>query len=162
MVNMIGAALTGGACAYLGFKKNMCMKKRVKNLEAVMSSLELLEGEISFAQNKLKKAFLNADSNGFFKIISEHIDEGAGEAVNMAAEEGTEKFCFDEGDAEAIKTLGQSIGKTDVNEQIKHIKYVRSLIENRLEDARNQYSRLGRVYGIGGLLCGLMIVIILV
>lgn len=164
MVNIIGAMLTGIACGYLGLKKCMDMKKRVKSLEDITSSLEMLEGEISFSQNKLAKAFSNSDRNGLFKDVSKYIKDGvcAAEAIDTAADKNREPLCLNGGDIDAVKTLGQNIGKTDVNEQIKHIRYVSSLIKNRIGEARGEYTRLGRVYGIGGILCGLMLVIILI
>ena len=55
MVKILGAVMTGFACGYLGFKISFAMKIRAESLNNIITTLEMLESEINFSMNKLKK-----------------------------------------------------------------------------------------------------------
>ena len=59
-------------------------------------------------------------------------------------------------------TFGKNIGKTDADDQIKNIKYIKTMIKEQEKQASGEYSRFGKLYRSGGVLVGLMIVIILI
>ena len=75
MVKVIGAVMTGFACGYFGFRLSMALKTRVKSLADIRTSLEMLESEINFSVNKLKKAFMRVDRNGLFTAAAEAMEE---------------------------------------------------------------------------------------
>lgn len=60
-------------------------------------------------------------------------------------------------------TLGKNIGRTDTDDQIKNIKYIKSNDSQKQEkQAQSEYSRFGKMYRNGGVLVGLLIVIMLI
>ncbi len=163
MLKILGAVMTGFACGYFGFRMSMSLKTRQANLSNIIASLEMLESEISFSVNKLKKAFLRADRNGIFTLAAQTMDEkGIKNAWTEAVNCSRAKLCLTDADADILLMLGNSIGKTDTDDQIKNIKYIKSLIKEQEKQAQEEYSRFGRVYRNGGVLTGLMLIILLI
>lgn len=163
MVKILGALMTGIACGYFGFRMRMTLKTRAANLALIRSSLETLEGEIHFGKNRLKKAFERADHNGLFTLAAENIEKmGAREAWSDAVNKTADKLCLTDADREAILLLGQNIGRTDCEDQIKNIRYVKSLVAAQYEQAEGEYQKRARLYSGGGMLIGALLVIILI
>lgn len=163
MVKLLGAVMVGAACGYFGFKMSFSLKKRAKSLSDIASSLEMLESEISFSASKLKKAFFRIDRNGLFTLAAGNMEnDGIRAAWSGAVKEMRTKLCLAEADSEILLMLGENIGRTDADDQIKNIKYIKSMISRQEECARNEYEKFGKMYRSGGILTGLMIVIILI
>lgn len=163
MVKILGAVMTGFACGYFGFRMSMTLKTRLANLSDITASLEMLESEISFSVNKLKKAFLRVDRNGIFTLAAQMMDEkGIKTAWTEALNTLKGKLCLTDADTDILLMLGNSIGKTDSEDQIKNIKYIKSLIKEQEKQAGEEYSRFGKVYRNGGVLAGLMLIILLI
>lgn len=163
MVKVIGAVMTGFACGYFGFRLSMTLKTRMKSLADICTSLEMLEGEINFSMNKLKKAFMRVDRNGLFTAAAEAMDEkGAMDAWKDAVNAEKGRLCLTDADSDILMTLGKNIGKTDTDDQLKNIRYIKSMICGQEKQAQSEYNRFGKLYSSGGVLVGLMIVIILI
>lgn len=162
MLKMMGAVMTGASCAYFGLRMRLNLKTRQKSLADILTSLEALEGEIGFSENRLKKAFERVDRNGLFTLAAENIEQcGAKKAWCDAVNAMKNKLCLTDADCDALLTLGNNIGKTAGEEQIKSIRYVKSLITAQLAQASDNYSRHARLYSSGGVLVGALVVIVL-
>lgn len=163
MVKLIGAVMTGAACGYFGFRMRMTLKMRQKSLADICASLEALEGEIGFSVNRLKKAFERVDRSGLFTLAAENIErDGAKKAWCDAVHTMQTKLCLTDADCDALLMLGSNIGKTDSDEQIKSIRYVKSLVAAQEKQASEEYNRYARLYSGGGVLVGALIIIILI
>lgn len=162
MVKAVGAVMTGFACGYMGIRMSMSLKKRVKSLEDIYTSLEMLESEISFSVSRLREAFCHIDRNGIFADAAEEMTRcGVKTAMEKSLNKNREKLCLSEADCEIILMLSDSLGKTDVQDQIKSIRYAKSMIASQQDTAKNEYARTGKLYRSGGVLIGLMIVVVL-
>lgn len=162
MVKALGAVMTGMSCAYLGFRLSLSQKKRVQSLNDILTSLEALESEISFCAQRLGRAFVRADRNGLFTAAAEGIEEnGVEKAWKEAVQASQNRLSLTDADCDALRMLGDGIGKTDTDNQIKHIRYVKSCLTNQRDSAQAEYDKFGRVYRSGGVLVGLMIIIVL-
>lgn len=162
MVKLIGAVMTGFACGYFGFRLRMTLKTRMVSLANIVTSLETLESEINFSVNKLKKALVRADTNGLFALAAEKTDAlGAEKAWSEAVREMSGKLCLTGADCDALNLLGRSLGKTDRGDQIKNIRYVKSLADAQRRAAETEYAKYGKLYSSGGVLVGAFIVIAL-
>ena len=158
MVKILGAIMTGFACGYLGFKISYAMKIRAESLNNIITSLEMLESEI-----KLKQAFMRVDKCGLFKFAAENMDEkGVKTAWTNAVNECSTKLSLKDADKDILMTLGKNIGRTDTDDQIKNIKYIKSMIAEQEKQAQSEYRRFGKMYRNGGVLVGLLIVIMLI
>ncbi len=163
MVKVIGAVMTGFACGYFGFRLSMALRTRAKSLADIRTSLEMLESEINFSVNKLKKAFIRADRNGLFAAAAEGMeDKGIKIAWRDAVYASKSKLCLSDADNDILLMLGKNIGKTDTDDQLKNIRYIKTMIGEQEKQAQGEYSRFGRLYSSGGVLVGLMLVIILI
>ena len=163
MVKLIGAIMTGFACGYFGFRLRMNLKTRLTSLTNIVTSLEALESEISFSVNKLKKALTRADTNGLFALAAEKTEEmGAEKAWKEAVREISGKLCLCGADCDALTLLAPSLGKTDCGDQIKNIRYVKSLVTAQRSQAETEYTKYGKLYSSGGVLVGAFIVIALI
>ena len=153
MVKILGAIMTGFACGYLGFKISFAMKIRAESLNNIITSLEMLESEINFSMNKC----------GLFKCAAENMDEkGVKTAWTNAVNECSTKLSLKDADKDILMTLGKNIGRTDTDDQIKNIKYIKSMIAEQEKQAQSEYRRFGKMYRNGGVLVGLLIVIMLI
>lgn len=162
MVKILGAIMIGFACGYLGLKISFSMKKRAESLNYIITSLEMLESEINFSMNKLKQSFIRVDKCGIFKVAAENLDEkGIKTAWENAVKECSTELSLKEADTEILMTLGKNIGRTDTDNQIKNIKYIKSMIAEQEKQAQSEYRRFGKMYRNGGVLVGLMLVVIL-
>ena len=162
MLRFIAAVMTGGACAFLGLRLRLVMKTRAKSLADILTSLELLESEIDFGMNRLSNALNRADTNGLLALAAGLVEEcGAKKAWENAVTDMREKLCLTDADCEAVMLLGASMGKTDSAEQVKHIRYVKSLTAAQKEQAQSEYERAAKLYSTGGVLIGALVVVIL-
>lgn len=163
MVKLIGAVMTGFACGYFGFRMRLNLKQRADSLAEILTSLEMLESEINFSLSRLKKAFERVDRNGLFKRAAEEMETmNAGNAWKNAVYKMRDTLCIKEADCEALCTLSPSLGRTDVGEQIKSIRYVKELTRQQYTGAKADYERLGKLCSSGGILAGITVVIILI
>lgn len=163
MLKLIGSFMIGGACVYLGFKRNLNMKKRLSSLQNIQNKLSLLESEIGFRGVDLKEAFLNIDnSNGIFSDAANHIeDEGIKKAWSNSVKKHCSKYCFTEGDADTLFMLGQRLGMTDTENQIKHINSIKNILDIHIKAAQYDVEHFSRLYSGGGVLTGIFLILIL-
>ncbi len=160
-----GIAVLAGAWI-LGKNMSDRLKKRVMSLKAFHSALVLLEGEISFSQNSIDRAFKNISGmvldEGFFMEVADNVNKIG---VRSAWKEGLlkykDKLGISDDDREILLSLGAELGVTDRENQIKNIRYVLSMLEGAENRAEEQYSSLSGLYRKISLGTGLAVVILL-
>lgn len=163
MITLFGGVMIFFACLYMGLKLRHGLYRRNKSLKEIISSLEALEGEIGFGQNKLKKALVAADKNGMFTFAADNIEDyGVYKAIKKAVDKYRLKLCLREADTEPICNLALTLGKGDGNEELKNITYAKKLLRGQQRDAEENCHRLGKLYGVGGALIGALIVLLLI
>ena len=106
---------------------------------------------------------MRVDKCGLFKLAAENMDEkGVKTAWTNALNECSTKLSLKDADKDILMTLGKNIGRTDTDDQIKNIKYIKSMIAEQEKQAQSEYRRFGKMYRNGGVLVGLLIVIMLI
>lgn len=165
LLKLIGAIMICAACTYMGIRKSNELRGRYKSLKNIETALGYLETEISFSSNDLKHAFMNIDKNadtkGLFRDASEKIEEfGIKKAWAYAVMKSTMPLL--NADRELILMLSAKLGMTDTKNQLKHIGYIKELVNAQSVSAENEYNRLGRIYRGGGVLAGIFIILIIV
>lgn len=165
-MKLIGAVIIFAVCAYAGFAFSDRMKKRCVYLMNICEALNLLETEITFRGSRLKQAFIKidkaSDTRGLFKTAADNMEsKGIKRAWREAAKEKSGELRFNETDTEALALLGERLGMTDTEDQIKNIIYARKRLEDNLKGAKEEYAKLGRLYRSGGILAGLFLILIL-
>ncbi len=165
-MKLAGAAIIFFACLLAGIREADRLKKRTVYLKNIQTALNLLETEIAFGKNHLKRVFKSieksADCRGLFEETAENIESlGIKKAWRSALHNKEEELCFKSGDTDTLLTLGNQLGMTDAENQIKNIKYIRELLEKNVQEAEGEYSRLGRLYRSGGAMAGLLLILLL-
>lgn len=164
-VKLIGAAIIFTACTYWGLRKSTELKQRCTALGSISAALLQLETEISFCSNDLKRAFMNIDKSthtyGLFKDAAERIERyGIKKAWAYAIVNNPLPLTDD--DRELLLMLSSKLGMTDAKNQLRHISYIKELLNAQAASAAKEYQRLGKMYRSGGLLAGLFIILVII
>ncbi|MEE1224306.1 MAG: stage III sporulation protein AB [Clostridia bacterium] len=165
MLKLIGAIMICAACTYMGIRKSNELKNREKALKGMHAALGQLETEIGFCANDLKHAFVNicknSDIHEIFEDAAQRIEKfGIRKAWTYAVMNCRAPFL--DADRELLLMLGTRLGMTDTKNQLKHIGYMRELINAQANSAKSEYKRLGNIYRGGGILAGLFIILVIV
>lgn len=73
-----------------------------------------------------------------------------------------ELYMLDKRDTAIIRELLNGLGKTDTDGQISMLEMNKKLLQNRLEQARDEYSKKGRMYRSVGVLVGVGAAVMLI
>ena len=165
-MKLIGAAIIFAACVYAGFSMSDRLKKRCVYLKNICAALNLLETEITFGKSRLKQAFLkidkSGDTKGLFKSAADCMEKtGIKKAWRSAVKDKQTELRLSDDDAQTLALLGERLGMTDAEDQIKNIAYTRRRLEGNMVNAEEEYAKFGRLYRNGGILAGLFLILIL-
>ena len=163
MLKLIGAAMIIATGAFWGYSRSAMLKCRADSLSAIISALNLLESEVSYAKSSIKSALLSsgrACGAEIFTYAAEKVDEiGVGEAFSAAVDnKGT---CLSEKDRTQLKLLCQNMGISGASAQLKSIAYVKELMCAARLNAEMEYEKSGRLYRSIGVLAACAAVILL-
>ncbi|MHB8927184.1 MAG: stage III sporulation protein SpoIIIAB [Bacillota bacterium] len=172
---MIAVKLAGGllvitASTALGFLVASNFERRPGELAELITALGLLETEITYAATPLAEAFAGIAARAgrpAREILSEarrRLTSGEGgtaaeawvRAVN-AAWDGT---ALGPADRDTLLDFGASLGASDREDQVKHIRLAVERLRKAEAVARADAARLARVWKNLGFLGGVMVVII--
>lgn len=163
MLRLIGSFMIIVAGSAIGFLKADSLKKRVEELEKIITGLNLLETDIGYGRKDLKEILIaigESQGIGLFLEIAKCMDEiGIKKAVCSAL---LEEESLKPTDIAPILELGENFGMTDVTSQIKAIKRTVSVLSERKSEAEEEYKRLGKLYREGGVLGGILGAVILI
>lgn len=167
LYKIIGGALIIAATTVFGCSKARALSERVNSLLRIKTALSVLESEIIFSANHMKRAFLRlADTVGpafLFREAAARLEEdGVGKAWRDAVDKYRKKLCLADEDVRMLKTLSAELGMTDRENQVKNLRRVAALLDTALIKAREEYDRSARLYRSCGIMAGLLVVILLV
>lgn len=144
---------------------------RVKELEDIVSALELLETRVKYTYDTIADSFefvadnMKTKAYRIFMIASAMLKDtrnmSAGDIFRQACDEEGKFLNMTKDDMETLKGLGTSLGQVDLEGQLKNIVLIRGLITKQLEEAidgKNKNYKLSRNMGV---FVGLTIMIIL-
>ena len=163
MIKLLGAIfIVFGASAY-GALKSGRLNYRSLNLDRLISSLVLLEMEISYGKKGLKDTLLSigvSENMPLFTMSSEKIGElSVCEAFSYSIKNCD--MCFSDSDKSVLYEFAASLGSLDTLSQIKSIVHTRELLKIAQKEACENYKRYGRLYRNMALLLGLLFSLIL-
>lgn len=164
MLKLIGSVMIVAAGGLIGLQKSAELKYRAETLQKLISSLTLLENEISYGKNDTKRALKSIGEIQDFSLFctaSESMNTlSVSDAFMHAASD--KKFFFAESDLEILKPFADSLGTTGTTSQLSIIAHTKTLLESACADAREKYSVLGKLYRSMGFLSGIFIAILLI
>lgn len=154
-------------CASAGLLKSYTLKKRVNELEAFGSSLRDISVEIRYFAtptdviiSKLNevKAY---KSLRVFKECEQNLEQTRDfeKSWNDAIDKALPYLSLDKEDAVIIKRFGESFGTTDVDGQIANCEQYSAMLDQRLEIARDDKKKRGKMFSSLGILGGVFLTI---
>ncbi len=154
----------------LGLLKAGQIKKRPREIREMINALALLDTEIYWGATPLPAAFAvikdRTDSpwKEFFGNLEEEINQGenALQAWETCIMRLRKKACLIEEDWRIIKGIGKSLGRSDRNEQHKHLELAQKHLAALYEKTKNQADLKAKMWSYLGFLGGMAVVIFMI
>ncbi len=144
---------------------------RVKELEELISALEILESRMNYTYDTIPEIFdfiarhLKTNVKNIFEYSAEKIgmdkNYSAGELFNATIDEEKILLELNETDIDILKGLSVSLGQVDLESQVKNIRLIIRTLTKQLEEARTEKDKNFKLCRNMGAILGLFIVIIL-
>lgn len=169
-IKMMGGILVVAATSWIGLETAQRFQRRPRQLREIQSSLQMLETEISYVLTPLPKAMetiarsIDGLTGNFFAVVRHQIINNPGsirEAWSKGMEYLREHGALSECDENILRNFGSTLGISDRQDQIKHLKLVMAQLANAETSAWEEKAKNERMFKALGLLGGLAIVILL-
>jgi stage III sporulation protein AB len=155
-------------CVAAGFMKSASLAKRVHDLEAFLSALTLISAEIRYFASPTDDiiAKLNSASEykqlHVFELCRENLEytRDFAKAWALALEKSKPYLSLDKGDFDTLTWFGSLFGTTDMQGQIANCERYCGLLEQRLDIAREDKAKRGRMYTSLGVLAGVFFAVL--
>lgn len=169
MVRIVGAGMLLGASAALGFGAAGALKARVRELELLVLSLELMERELSARLLPLSELMSRAaqgvsgNVKSFYLLCEQGLERQRERSFSQIWQEAAEaaQLRIAEEDRQLLDSLGGVLGRYDCASQCGALAETRERLMGVLQEARTQRDELGRVYRTLGVAAGALLSIIL-
>ena len=150
------------ACTAAGLMKSYSLSKRVCELESFLSALSLISTEIRYFASPTDVIIAKLGSSSDYKnlrvfgICRKSLEKTRdfSQAWDSAIEQAEPYLSIDKGDVEALKRFGGTFGTTDADGQTANCERYCELLRRRLESARDDKAKRGRMYSSLGVLTG--------
>ncbi len=179
LLKMGGGLLVFGACAWFGFYRAHLLGRRVRWIRESMHGLQRLETEIAFAATPLVSALIKPSITGaskednFFtvlqKLLLKQVAERrstsevdirllwanvcAGRFYSLAAHHA---------ELGIMRELGFSLGASDRDDQIKHLRLATQQLASLAETAQSEQQKYESMWRSLGVLGGSLLVVLMV
>jgi stage III sporulation protein AB len=171
MIRLLGAVLLVTACGSMGLSRSFELRRRVENLTALVSALELMRSEIGqlltplpeLAERLSEEAperarpLFTALLAGLPQLGELPFSRLWGDAVNLAGD----RLLLRRDERDALRTLGLSLGGSGAQEQEGAIHNCTARLSLYLASARAEAEGRCRLYTALGLSAGLLLAIVL-
>jgi len=157
-MRFLGAILVAAGCAGVGVHAAMELKARVGLLRRLCAGLEVMERELSLGRTPLPE-LLEGLEEELFRAAARGLAQGLG--LRRAWDGALDASSLPPEDREVLRPLGRVLGRYDAPGQEESVEHVRRDLERRLAQAREESSRLGRMYAALGVTAGIFLAVML-
>lgn len=171
LLKIIGCMLVVVSTSYLGFLFSKKYADRPLQLKMLQGMLHMFETEVYYLSSPIGEAFVkitrlnSGPAANIFRSAAEYIesDEGlsAFEAWERAVRDNVGRTAFTEEDGDILISFGKSLGNSDMEGQLKNIRFFIAQLKLQEEKAEENRRKNEKLYKHLGVLAGLAIVIIL-
>jgi stage III sporulation protein AB len=171
VVKMLGGMLVFLVATLGGFQIAARYAERPKQLRHLISALQVLETEILYGATPLPSACRRIGRRTpqpvgpFFERVADYLGDGLGRAVEAAWREALDELVAESAlkqvEREVLQSFGRTLGISDREDQIKHIRLAIAQLSSEEKDARDEQARNEKMWKYLGALLGLTVVILL-
>lgn len=167
MIKICGLTAIFIACVAAGLIKSNSLSKRVRELEAFLSAFSQISTEIRYFASPTNIIISKLDSFSEYKNLrifgpcKENLAQthDFSHAWCCAIDQAIPYLSLKKSDIETIKGFGSTFGTTDAEGQIANCERYCELLRQRLENAREDKIKRGRMYTSLGVLAGVFFVV---
>lgn len=150
------------ACTAAGFLRASALGRRVRELEDFLGALAAIASEIRYSATPTEEILEKLGASPQYRELRVFAESAAllrdtrdvAKAWTLALEAAKPSLSLDEGDLEALGWFGAIFGATDTQGQLANCERYTTLLAQRLDRAREDQRRRGRMYSALGLLAG--------
>lgn len=170
MIKILGAVLVLGAGTLYGFVQAVHYARRPKQIRQLHQSLQRLETEIVYGYTPLPEALLSVSKQIKEPLSSMFAELGgslAGEERTVREVwEGTLRKYWGQSSMKSVEfqamlQLGHTLGLSDREDQVKHLKLAAAQLHAEEEQAADEQKRFEKMWKSLGLLLGALVVILM-
>ncbi|AEI41225.1 stage III sporulation protein SpoIIIAB [Paenibacillus mucilaginosus] len=171
MLKLLGAALVLLAGTLMGFHQAAQLARRPKQIADLIRLLQRLETEIVYGFTPLPEALRRtggtcaAPVGTLFLETSRELERAEGEQAAGVWERtitrGWRATAMKPQEREVLLQLGTTLGLTDREDQVKHLRLAVSQLQAESETARDEQQRYERMWKSLGVLLGALVVILM-
>ncbi|MBQ6907446.1 MAG: hypothetical protein IJQ28_03620 [Clostridia bacterium] len=164
MLKFFGAVLIVSAFGVWGISKSKRLKTRCDSLLTIISSLNLLENEISYGEKDIASALSSVgamENLPFFIEIAENLKKTSAFCAFSNALNGTE-MCLSQTDKDILLEFSQNLGTVSKDFQVSSILHTKELLLSSRNSACSDYEKYGKLYRNMGFLIGTLIALIMI
>lgn len=170
MIRTVGIILIFAACAACGLMKSMSLGKRVRQLESLQGAIERIATEIRYFATPTDVLMGKMDTLEEFRelkifgLCRGNLAEAGdfNRAWELAMQQAKPALALNDGDRETLLWFGKVLGTTDVEGETANCERFGTLLSHRVEAAREEQKKKGRMYSSLGVLAGIFFVVLLV
>ncbi|MCP3773336.1 stage III sporulation protein SpoIIIAB [Paenibacillus sp. MZ04-78.2] len=171
MLKLLGAMLILLAGTLFGFYQASQLSRRPRQIAELIRMLQRLETEIVYGFTPLPDALRRAaradDSpvGALFAAAAEELGKPGGRSVQAVWElmvsRGWKTTSMKAAERDILLHLGSTLGLTDRDDQVKHLRLAVSSLQGEADIARDERERYERMWKSLGLLMGALVVILM-
>ncbi|SHE52210.1 stage III sporulation protein AB [Caldanaerobius fijiensis DSM 17918] len=170
ILKILGSTMVLFSTTFLGISIANNYKLRLTALRDIQRCLEYLMTEVIYVQTPLPEAFINTakiaskEIAPLFEATIEILEREENCSIKQAFIKSLEKLDLplDREDIKIIKHLGNTLGSTDVENQVRAFKLALSRLSKQEELALKLKEKNEKLFKEIGFLCGAIIVILLI
>lgn len=168
MIKFVTCILIISGCTAIGFIKAYTYKARRIELENTLELVRMLELEIAYKKDSLKKIFeriSSLKSCWFSQVLKDCGDcLGNEKPLNMAWHQAirynSAQCPLLKDDIEILKDVSMGLGKSDIKGQKQIIEPAVAKLESKIKEAKNAEIKSGKMYRSLGIATGIVIAVI--
>lgn len=171
MLKFIGALLLLLSGTLFGFYQAQQLSRRPKQIRQLIQALQRLETEIAYGFTHLPDALMAlsqqtaAPLSRMFRQMSEQLSVPTGRSVKevwqSAVHDGWKHTSMKEGEKDVVLQLGFTLGITDREDQVKHLRLGLRQLQTEEELAREEQQRYEKMWKSLGILAGALVAILI-
>lgn len=156
-------------CTYIGIIMSRQLKNKTKEYENLLSICIYIESRIKYSEDNLIYIFEDVckqnNDNSFGKLFLDISNEmkkniyTLNECISRGINNNRYRFSCD---FDVLLELTNSLGKSNVENQIKAIGLAKSRIDVHIKECREYENKNIKLYRNLGVICGVMLVIVLI